>query len=228
MQKAAEIVRRLRAMSNPAAVAGMARFGINPQGTLGVPIPRLRALARELGRDHRLARELWSTRIHEARILASMVADPDRTSVDLMNRWAAGFDSWDVCDQVVMNLFRWTPHAYARASSWSRDKRPFVKRAAFALMAALASGDRTAAEGRFVHFLGIIRREAADERDIVKKAINWALRGIGKRTLALHARSLKLARELSRSPYPAARWVGRDAVRELSSAATLARVKKRS
>ena len=228
MPTAASIVRALRAMGNPASVAGMARFGINPRGTLGVPIPKLRALARELGRDHRLAQALWRSGIHEARILASMVADPDRTSVALMNRWAAAFDSWDVCDQVSMNLFRWTPHAYGRCTAWSTDARPFVKRAAFALMAALAAGDRSAPEARFVRFLSTIGREAHDERDTVKKSVSWALRQIGKRNLRLSSRALEVARRLAASEDPASRWVGRDAVRELSSPATLARVRKRS
>ena len=148
-----QVMRRLRALGDPAAVAGMARFGINPQGTLGVPVPALRRLARELGTDRALARRLWASGVHEARILASMVEDPARVTRAQMDRWARAFDSWDVCDQCCLNLFRRSPHARAQALDWSGRSEPFVKRAGFALMAVLAVHDRQAPDPDFEPFL---------------------------------------------------------------------------
>ena len=214
-----QVMRRLRALGDPAAVAGMARFGINPQGTLGVPVPALRRLARELGTDHALARRLWASGVHEARILASMVEDPARVTRAQMDRWARAFDSWDVCDQCCLNLFRRSPHARAQALTWSGRSEPFVKRAGFALMAVLAVHDRQAPDADFEPFLEAIAREAADERNEVRKAVNWALRQIGKRNPRLRRRAMAVARRLKRSESRAARWVGSDALRELEARA---------
>lgn len=214
-----QVMRRLRALGDPAAVAGMARFGINPQGTLGVPVPALRRLARELGTDRALARRLWASGVHEARILASMVEDPARVTRAQMDRWARAFDSWDVCDQCCLNLFRRSPHARAQALDWSGRSEPFVKRAGFALMAVLAVHDRQAPDPDFEPFLEAIAREAADERSDVRKAVNWALRQIGKRTPRLRRRAMAVARRLKRSESRAARWVGSDALRELEARA---------
>src|SRR5271165_5453068 len=165
----------LRAQANPANVAGMARYGINTTGTLGVPVYALRQMAKEAGRDHALAESLWNSGIHEARILATMVDDPARVTARQMDGWARDFDSWDVCDQACQNLFRYTPMAFKKAAQWSRAKREFVRRAGFALMACLAARSDSVADDQFAAFLPLIAEAAGDDRNMVKKAVNWAL-----------------------------------------------------
>ena len=218
-KEAAAVLRQLRRLANPANVAGMARFGINPTHTLGVPIPVLRRLAREIGRDHDLAQALWASGVHEARILAGFIDDPARVTRAQMNRWAADFDSWDVCDQVCSSLFDRTPFAFHKAVEWSRRGEEFVRRAGFVLMAALAVHDRRTADAAFERFLGIIRRGSTDERNFVKKAVNWALRQIGKRNRRLNRRAIAQARTIQRIPSRAARWIAADALRELTGEA---------
>lgn len=170
------MIGRLKALASPRDVEGMARFGINARNTLGVSIPELRKIAKEGGTDHALALRLWDSGVHEARILAGMVADPASLTEDQMDRWVRDFDSWDVCDQCCSNLFVETRVAHAKAVEWSGRDEEFVKRAGFALMAALAVHDKQATDDAFVRFLPIIRREAGDERNFVKKAVSWALR----------------------------------------------------
>lgn len=211
-----QIIQRLTSLRDPKAVAGMARFGINPDRTLGVRTPALRQLAKEIGRDHALALKLWSSGIHEARILASMVAGPDLTTGDLMDAWAHDCDSWDLVDQCCMNLFEKTAFAYDKAIEWSSAEPRFVKRAGFALMARLAVSDKTASDERFSALLPIIRRESVDERNYVKKAVSWALRQIGKRNKALNRQATTMAEELRGTDSRSARWIGADALRELT------------
>jgi 3-methyladenine DNA glycosylase AlkD len=210
-----EVLARLRSLARPGGREGMARFGIATERALGVRIPDLRRLAREIGRDHGLALRLWRTGVHEARILASMVDDPARVTERQMETWARSFDSWDVCDQVCMNLFDRTPFAHAAAARWARREDEFVKRAGFALMAALAVHDAAAEDRRFVRFLPLIEREAVDDRNFVRKAVNWALRQIGKRNDRLRREAVRVARRLAEGEPGPARWVGRDALREL-------------
>jgi len=214
--KAAAILRRLRRLANPANVAGMARFGINPKNTLGISIPVLRQTARDIGKDHRLAQALWASGVHEARILAGFIDDPARVTPAQMNRWVVAFDSWDVCDQVCSSLFDRTPFAFQKAIEWTRRPEEFVKRAGFVLMAALAVHDRQTPDGPFERFLRIIVRGSADERNFVKKAVNWALRQIGKRNRRLHKKAIGEARVIQKLPYKAARWIAADALRELT------------
>ncbi len=224
--KAEEILKQLKSLRNPRNVAGMARFGINPHSTLGVSIPTLRGIARQAGKDHRLAQELWRSGIHEARILAAMVDDPSQVTDAQMERWVKDFDSWDVCDQVCSNLFDQTAFAHRKAAQWSRRDEEFVKRAGFALMAALAVHDKAASDAAFRKFLPLIRRAATDERNFVKKAVNWALRQIGKRNAALNRAAIATAREIQQIDSRAARWIAADALRELSSAAARKRLGK--
>jgi len=219
-----QVVSRLKKMGTPKNVAGMARFGINPKGTLGISIPHLRRLAREIGRDHRLAGRLWASKIHEARILASYIEDPRRVTEAQMERWVRDFDSWDVCDQ-VSGLFEATPFARRKIRTWAVDDREFVKRAAFAIIAGLAAHDKAAGDRDFERFLPIIKRAATDDRNFVKKAVNWALRNIGKRNRRLNRRAVAVAREIARIDSPAARWIATDALRELSSAAVTRRLR---
>lgn len=219
------IMATLKRLRNPRNIAGMARFGINPKNTLGISIPKLRALAKEIGRDHALAQKLWASGIHEARILASMVDEPARVTPAQMDRWVRGLDSWDVCDNVCGNLFDKTPHAWKKAIAWSKRSREFEKRAGFALMAYLAWHDKNARDAQFEKFLPHLARGATDERNFVKKAVNWALRQIGKRNRALNRAAIRTARAIAQIDSRAARWIAADALRELQGAGTRQRLK---
>jgi 3-methyladenine DNA glycosylase AlkD len=212
---ASEILAALRAQANPKNVAGMARYGISATGTLGVPVAEIRRLAKQAGRSHELAAELWATGIHEARILASIVEDPARVTRRQMNRWARDFDSWDVCDQACQNLFRYTPLAWTMAAEWAGARGEFVRRAAFALMACLAVKAKQAPDEDFEALLPLIAGAATDERNLVKKAVNWALRAIGKRNPHLRSAAIAAAENIRAIDSPAARWIASDALREL-------------
>jgi len=219
-----EAFKRLKALSDPGAVEGMSRYGINPENTLGISIPNLRKLAREAGKDHSLALELWESGIHEARILAGMVDDPELVTGDQMESWVIEFDSWDVCDQVCMNLFWLTEFAYDKCFEWSSRDEEFVKRAGFALMARLAWSDKSAGDQRIAEFLPVIKREATDSRNFVKKAVNWALRQVGKRNLSLNELAIRTATEIGAIDSKAARWIATDALKELESEAVQRRL----
>ncbi|HSO27541.1 MAG TPA: DNA alkylation repair protein [Anaerolineales bacterium] len=219
------VLTRLEAEADPARIAGMTRVGIKSENSLGIKIPVLRQLARELGKNHTLALELWATGIHEARILASMIDQPAWVTEKQMEDWVVDFDSWDVCDQVCSNLFDRTPWAWQKASEWSHRPEEFVKRAGFVLMACLAVHDKKASAEQFEPFFSILAREANDPRNYVKKAINWAVRQIGKRNQALNARAILCAQEIAALDTPAARWVAADALRELTNPAVQARLK---
>ncbi len=210
----AEVLDRLRALADPARLAGMARVGITGACTLGVPVAELRALARELGRDHRLAGELWESGVHEARILASTVEEPAAVDAPQLDRWVADLDSWDVCDQLCQNLVRRTPLAWPKALEWSAREEPFVKRAGFAVMAGLAVAEKRAPDERFEPFLRAVAERADDDRRVVRTGASWALRQIGKRSPGQRARAVEVAREL-RSGGRGARWVGADVLRGL-------------
>lgn len=212
-----ETIRRLKTHSNPAAVQGMSRFGINPTNTLGVSIPSLRKMAREIGTDHRLAQQIWGSGIHEARILASMIDDPEKVTAAQMERWVRDFDSWDVCDQCCSNLFDKTSFAHQKALQWTSRSQEFVKRAGFALMAALAVHDKESSNRPFERYLPIIKRESDDQRNFVKKAVNWALRQIGKRNPQLNRKAIETAMQIQKRDSKAARWIASDAIRELTS-----------
>lgn len=212
------ILAALRTQARPGAIEGMARFGINPDTLLGVSIPVLRAEAKALGRDHALALALWGSGVHEARILASMIADPASVTPRLLERWVRDFDSWDVCDQTIMNLFEDVPGMYDQALAWARRDEEYVKRAGYVLMARLAVSDKPASDAAFERFYPSIRAGAADPRNYVKKAVSWALRQIGKRNARLEKSARKLAQELKRSEIASARWIGADTLRDLDAA----------
>src|ERR1051326_3174701 len=208
----------LQSHANPSNVAGMMRYGISPKGTLGVPIPVIRGLARLAGRNHDLAAELWDSGVHEARILATLVEEPARVTRRQMDRWARDLDSWDVCDQLCGNLFRYTPYAFTKAHEWARAKPEFVRRAAFSLMAGLAVKAKDAPDAQFEAFFPLIREAATDERNMVRKAVNWALRQIGKRNARLRKLAISQAETIRKIDSKAARWIAGDALRELRRA----------
>jgi 3-methyladenine DNA glycosylase AlkD len=213
--RSSDVLDELRGLGDPAGRDDMARFGINPERALGIRIPQLRALARRIGRDHAMAAELWASAIHEARILAAFVEDPSQVTPEQMEAWTGDFDSWDVCDQTCSAVFARTPYAYDKAEAWSEREDEFVKRAGFALMAALAVHDKRAADEKLAAFLPLIEREAGDGRNLVRKAVNWALRQIGKRSAALNAEAVACAERILEGGPRSARWVASDALREL-------------
>ena len=221
------LLKRLRSLGDPGAVEGMERFGIVARKAYGVSTPLLRKMAKEIGKDHDLARQLWATGILDARGLAALIDDPAKVTERQMERWAKDFDNWAVCDACCGILFDKTPFAWKKAYEWSRRKKEFVKRAAFSLMAALAVHDKKAADKRFLPFLSVIKRESADERNYVKKAVNWALRQIGKRSLLLNKRAILAATQIRKTNPGCARWIASDALRELTSEAVQRRLRKK-
>jgi 3-methyladenine DNA glycosylase AlkD len=220
-----EIIAEMRSMKNPANIAGMARFGINVGNAYGLPMPWLRAKAKTIGKNHRLALDLWNTGIHEARILAALVDEPAGVTEKQMERWVKEFDSWDICDQVCGNLFDKTPFAYKKVIEWTAREEEYVKRAGYVLMAALAVHDKKAGDETFIKFLPIIAAGSDDSRNFVMKAVNWALRQIGKRNMALNRHALACAEKIRAAGSKPARWIASGAIRELTDEKILARVK---
>ncbi|MEK7309493.1 MAG: DNA alkylation repair protein [Planctomycetota bacterium] len=221
-----EVISKLKSLADPEAVKGMARFGINPNKTLGISIPHLRALAKKTGRNHSLALQLWASGIHEARILAGLIDQPEKVTEKQMDRWARDFDSWDVCDGSCMNLFDRLEIASKKAVAWSERKEEFVKRAGFALMACLAWHRKDMPDREFIRFLPLIKRESTDNRNFVKKAVNWALRQIGKRNRYLNKQAIKAAQEIQKIDSGSARWIASDALRELTGRAVQKRLQE--
>jgi 3-methyladenine DNA glycosylase AlkD len=230
------ILKKLKSLSRARALEGMAKYGITPEKTYGVSIPDLRKVAKEIGKDHELAQQLWELNIRETRILASMIDDPVLVTEKQMDNWVKEFDYWEICDQVCQNLFIYTKFAYQKAIGWSKKDEEFVKRAGFALfvkragfalMASLAFKDKKAKDEQFEKFFPIIKREATDNRNFVKKAVNWALRQIGKRNLDLNRKAIETAREIQKIDSKSAKWIAQDAIKELTSEAIQERLKKR-
>lgn len=219
-----DVISDLRKAARPENRDGMARFGIDTQAALGISMPEIRRIGRTTTRNHALAKQLWDSGIHEARILASLVDEPEKVTRRQMEDWAADFNSWDLCDQVTGNLFDRLPFADQAIETWHRDERQFVKRAAFAMIAWRAVHLKNEPDATFLAYLPLIREAAADPRNFVKKAVNWALRQIGKRNSTLHKAALSLARELAASAEKPAQWIGRDALRELTSEKVLRRL----
>ncbi len=215
-----DVIKKLKALSKnakPGFREGMARYGIVSDTALGIPVPETRRLAKEIGKDHALALRLWKEDIHEAKILASMIDDPELVSENQMDKWAGDFYSWDICDQCCGNLFDKTPHCEKKIRQWVADEREFVRRAGFVMMAARAVHDKKAKDAEFLLYLPLIEKYSTDQRNFVKKAVNWALRQIGKRNAKLHKEALSIARRLASSSDRAARWIGSDARRELEA-----------
>ncbi|MFH0880102.1 MAG: DNA alkylation repair protein [Lentisphaerota bacterium] len=222
--KIQEVVVELKAQANPKNVAGMARYGISVKGALGVSMPYLRALGKRIGRDHPLALALWKSGIHEARILAALVDDPRQVTESQLEKWVRELESWDVCDQLCSNLIDRTPFAVAKAFEWTQREEEFVKRAGFVVMAALSVHDKQSPDKLFIQFLSVIERESTDGRNFVKKAVNWALRQIGKRNMVLHAAAVQCAERIEQIDHRAARWIAKDALRELANRKIVERI----
>jgi len=221
-----DVLKKLKSKARPDQLKGMARYGIKGEKRLGVAVPDLRKMAKETGKNHKLALKLWKTGIPDAMILASMTDNPEDVTEQQMEDWVKDINSWDVCDQLCMNLFEKVPFTLKKINEWSKRKEEFVKRAAFALIACLAWHDKEAPDDLFVKLFLIIKREATDERNFVKKSVNWALRNIGKRNLNLNKAAIKVAKEIQRIDSKAARWIAAGGIRELESEAVQKRLKK--
>lgn len=226
MASVAEILDKLKEKAKPEQLEGMTRYGMSVDNRLGVAVPEMRKIAKALGKDHELAADLWKTGIPEAMILASMIDTPEMVTKEQMEDWVKDFNSWDVCDQVCMNLFDKTPLAWEKVLDWSKREQEFVKRAAFALIACLAWHNKEASDERFISLLPVIRKEATDERNFVKKAVNWALRNIGKRNPNLNQAAIEAAKEIQQIGSSSARWIAANAIRELESEAVQRRLSK--
>jgi len=218
----------LKKDARPTELAGMAGFGIKPDMRLGLSMPAMRRIAKTLGHDHLLALELWNTGIPDARIVAGMVAEPTRLTSRQMDAWAKSFTSWDVCDQVCGSAFLASPLAWRKVTKWAARRDEYVRRAAFALLAILAVHDKKANDDQFLAMLPIIEAAADDERNYVKKAVNWALRNIGKRNPALNDAAIQSAMRIRQQGSRAGRWISADALRDLVSEAVQNRLQRLS
>ena len=221
-----EVIKKLKAKARLDQLEGMARYGIATERRLGVAVPEMRKIAKESGKDHKLALELWKTGIPDARIVAAMIDEPEKLTEKQMDDWVKGYNSWDVCDQVCMNLFEKTPLAWKKILDWSEREEEFIKRTAFALIACLAWHDKEAEDEKFIRLFPVLKRGATDERNFVKKAVNWALRNIGKRNQNLNKAAIKAAKEIKSIDSKAARWIASDAIRELESEPVQMRLKE--
>lgn len=220
-----EVIKLLKSQTNRRNIEGMLRFGINTKKAFGISNPYLRNLAKKIGKDHSLALELWKTEYHEARIFASFIDDPELISEKQMDSWVKDFNSWDLCDQCCGNLFDRTIFAYKKAVQWTKSNEEFIKRAGFVMMACLSVHDKQANDNKFIKFLPIIKKASTDDRNFVKKAVNWALRQIGKRNSTLNKEAIKTAKEILKLDFRSARWIAKDALRELKSEGVKKRLK---
>jgi 3-methyladenine DNA glycosylase AlkD len=224
MMEYEKVIKKLKSLSNPESMIGMARYGITPENTYGVSIPNLRKIAKEIGISHELTQQLWATNIRETKILASMIEDPKIVTEEQIEGWVKEFDYWEICDQCCVNLFEKTEFAYKKAIEWSSREEEFVKRAGFVLMARLAVSDKKADDNKFEKFLPIIKRKANDDRYYVKKAVSWALRQMGKRNLNLNSKAINVAKEIQEMDLKSAKWIASDALRELTGEAVQKRL----
>lgn len=220
-----KIFEKLKSKSRKDQLEGMSRYGINIDKRLGVSIPDIRKIAKEFGKNHKVALELWNIGFADAKITAALIDEPDKVTEDQMEEWVKDIDSWDVCDQICMNLFDKTPLAWKKIIDWSKRDEEFVKRTAFSLLACLAWHDKNADDTKFIDYFPLIKRNATDDRNYVKKAVSWALRHIGKRNLNLHKAALKLASEIKQIDSKTSRWIGSDVIKDLNSDSTKRRLK---
>jgi len=220
-----EILKKLKTLGSVKNIEGMARFGITAKKAFGVCAPDLMAIAKQAGKNHELAQELWRNEVYEARILAGMIDRPEWVTAKQMDAWVGDFDSWAVCDSNCMRLFSGTKFAHKKVWQYAKSNKEYVRRTAFALIASLVFHDKKALDSVFVKYLPLIKRYATDERNYVRKAVNWALRQIGKRNLALNKKAIACAEEIRKMENKTARWIANDALRELKGEAIQKRLK---
>ena len=221
-----QIMKKLYYMESRKNVEGMARYGINSHKNLGVSIYKLRPIAKENGKDHRLALKLWDSGIHDARLLACFIDNPEEVTPEQMDSWAKDFDSWDICDQACTSLFDQTPYAWKKIYEWAERDEEFVKRGAFSLIAGLSVHNKKTEDKKFEQLFTLIIKHSNDDRNYVKKAVNWALRNIGKRNIYLNKKAVKAAEKIKRIDSKTARWIANDAIRELTSEKVKIRLNK--
>ena len=222
-----DAVKKLKTLSSQEKRESNERFAIIGSRMLSVSVPDIRKLAKEVGKDHLLAQDLWKTGVHEARVLATMIDQPQHVTEKQMDSWIKDFDAWDICDHACCNLFDKTLFAYKKATEWTSREREYEKRAGFALIAYLAVHDKKAEDSKFIRLLPIIKREAGDNRNFVKKAVNWALREIGKRNPALNKEAIRVAKDIKLMDSKSAKWIASDALRELQGDAVQRRLKNK-
>lgn len=222
------VLSELHTSARPDNLEGMARYGMTTTNRLGINIPVLRKLAKQIGKEHTLAIDLWRTGIAEARILAALIDDPEAVSREQMEEWVSDFDSWDVCDQVCLNLFDKTPLVWEAIRAWSSREEEFVKRASFALIAATAWHDKEAEDAVFIELLPLIHAAADDKRNYVKKGVSWALRHIGKRNLDLNVHAVQAAEALLKRESKSAQWIGRDTLKDITRENIIQRLKQKA
>jgi 3-methyladenine DNA glycosylase AlkD len=220
-----QIVEWIKSQSDSEAIKGQARFGITSKNNFGVSINKLRPFAKGIGKNHNLAVQLWDTEIHEARLLATMIDEPGMVTEKQMEKWVRDFNSWDICDQCCSNLFDKTGFAFKKVFEWTKKEEEFIKRAGFVLMATLSVHDKNASDKDFEQFFPVILREATDERNFVKKAVNWAIRQIGKRNIHLNKKALGISKQVFKIGNKSARWIANDAIKELTNEKILSRLK---
>lgn len=224
-----EIIKKLEALENLKNIEGMARFGIRPKArVLGISMPKIRQIAKEIGKNHQLALEIYDSGIHEAQILACLIAEPARLTEQQINKWVKAFDSWDIVDQVCMNLFDKSKISVKKIVEFSKRTPEFEKRTAFSLIAALASHDKKMQDKDFIKFFPLIKRASTDEINFVKKAVNWALRGIGKRNINLNREAVKLAKEIQKIESKSAKWIASGAISELTNEKIISMIKRQT
>jgi len=224
----AAVLRQLKAAADQRVRAKMAYFGVHVPKAHGISAPVLHQFAKHIGKDHGLAQQLWKTSIHEAKILATLIGEAEKVTAAEMDQWARDFDAWDVVDAACCYLYAHAKPAWNKATAWSRRREEFVKRASFSLIAYLSYKDEAAPDARFVRFLRVIEREAHDERNFVKKAVNWALRNIGKRNKRLHREAIRAAERIRLQDSRAARWIAADALRELKTSAVQKQLQRKT
>jgi len=222
-----QVMKKLYSMKNKKNVEGMARYGINPHNNLGVSIYKLRPIAKENGRDHNLALKLWDSGVHDARLLACFIDETEMVTSKQMDSWAKDFDSWDICDQACTSLFDQTSFAWKKIYEWAERDEEFVKRGAFSIIAGLSVHDKKAEDKKFEKIFPLIIKHSIDDRNYVKKAVNWALRNIGKRNISLNKKAVRVAKEIQKIDSKTARWIANDAIRELTNEKIKQRLEKK-
>jgi 3-methyladenine DNA glycosylase AlkD len=223
-----EIIDLLKSLKNKDSVKGMVRYGINPKNNLGISIYELRKIAKKIGKNHDLAIELWNSEIHDARLLACFIDNPKEITSLQMDSWAKDFDSWDICDQACTSLFDLSPLSWIKVFEWANRSEEFVKRGAFSLIAGLAVHDKDAIDKKFEKFFPIIKKHSTDERNFVKKGVNWALRNVGKRNLNLNRKAIEVSNDILKIDSKTARWIARDAIKELTNIKIQKKLKKKN
>jgi len=221
-----EVMDQLKSMGDPKNIEGMGRFGIKTENNFGNSVTTLRKYAKKIGKNHDLAVKLWESGIRDARMVAACIEDPETVSEEQIDKWVRDLDSWDICDHCCGHFFDRTPFAYKKVREWTKSNQLFVKRAGFSLIAWLAVHDKKKEDSEFVSFLKIIERESTDERNYVRKSVNWALRQIGKRNIEMNKKALELSKKIQKIDSKSARWIASDAIRELTCEKVKQRIKK--